>query len=83
MAKKPKPLIQEGEKKGFLRKLREIIFKRRVVAKTITLDDSKIESLEPHILKERAQMHGALLAKDQQLKLMQEQINQLKNELNI
>ena len=66
--------LQTTEEKNYLKKFLKLLKKPRVVSKIVKLDESKIKNIDPHLLNERAQMQGMLIAKDSQIKNFQEQI---------
>ena len=73
---------QTNEEKNYIKKFLKLLKKPRVVSKIVKLDESKIKNLDPHLLNERAQMQGIIIAQNNKLKEFQEQIKSLREELN-
>ena len=71
-------------KESILKKFWKLLTKKRVIEKIIKLDESKMKPIEQyeHILKERAQMQGTILAREKQLRELNEENKQLKDDLN-
>ena len=80
MAKGKDLEIQERSgRDSFLKNLKKILFKKKVIKKVIKLDESKVADRE--LLKERAYLQGQLFNRDKRLNELLEQVKSLQEEV--